>query len=388
VDATYFEGGSGTTPLALAAQLGEAGMVRLLLESGADARATDPKGRTLFHLMSDMSDVLSTYHGAMPRQWHYWIRHETWENHLQQTSEIVHLLKISGADLEARTSIIPSLTPAMRAATIGTNNGGVLAALVEAGADITETRGVCGDSALHSWAQTLSECLDYPKSYPYVMDIILQKMVNVSLRNDVQESLLHIVAGTESSNDQFIQNVKALLSTILPADINAFDRDGRTPLYHALLARRNPTARAELLLSFGASIVFVTAINDNIFAAITYNECFSDEESAVYIKTLVDRISQEDFTLLKSSSRKALKNSCQYGRPRTLSLLLGLGLDVYINDVQKKRTFLDWALDSAEECRQDYMVEFSKYFASPDANPKTLSASLYNLRNNGSLRAG
>jgi hypothetical protein len=69
-------------------------------------------------------------------------------------------------------------------------------------------------------------------------------------------------------------------------------------------------------------------------------------------------------------------------------LLLGLGLDVYINDVEKNRTFLDWAPDSGEECRQDFMVEFSKYFAGPDADPKTLSASLYNLRNNGSLRAG
>jgi hypothetical protein len=40
----------------------------------------------------------------------------------------------------------------MRAAEIGTNNGGVLAALVKAGANITETQGVCGDSALHSRA--------------------------------------------------------------------------------------------------------------------------------------------------------------------------------------------------------------------------------------------
>jgi ankyrin repeat protein len=169
------------------------------------------------------------------------------KNHLQQISEIVHLLKISGADVEARTSIIPGLTPAMRAAEICANNGGVLAAPVEAGANITETRGVCGDSALHSWAQTPSECIQSPA--PYVMDVIFQKMVNVSLRNDMQESPLHIVASTESSNEQFIQNVKALLSEILPKDINAFDRDGKTPLYHALLGRRNPTARAELLLA-------------------------------------------------------------------------------------------------------------------------------------------
>jgi hypothetical protein len=96
----------------------------------------------------------------------------------------------------------------MRAAEIGTNNGAVLAASVEAGANMTETRGVCGDSALHSWAQIPSECLDYPKSYPYVMDVIFQKMVNASLRNDMQESPLHMVTSTESSNEQFIQMSK------------------------------------------------------------------------------------------------------------------------------------------------------------------------------------
>jgi len=78
----------------------------------------------------------------------------------------------------------------------------------------------------------------------------------------------------------------------------------------------------------------------------------------------------------------ALWNACIFSRPKTLKLLLDLGLRKYINAIRTKggesdKTPLDLALDYGEASRQAYIMRYAGYGKTPD--PKLIEDTSYQL---------
>jgi ankyrin repeat protein len=395
IDAPCFNNHPHSTALSLAVHFGDVKLVSFLISMGANPHVMDPKQRTLLHRLSYR---LPELHGSHPHQWHYWIRHGPWEEHKKRMSEMVELLLRAGLSLEAYSNTIPPLTPVLTAAGSDLNNGGAINALVSAGADINNARGTCQDSVLISWSGIAQEKLFYPDCYSEVMKLIINRTRDLGHANEQGETALHIVAATDSSQEQFRSNVFALLSQNRPTDINAIDinardRYGNTPLLLSLMGEANAMYQAAILLDGGADTHVVNDRGENVFGVITANKFFMDEISAAHIMTLLLRanaLTQVSFKKFESSSKEALLNASVFARPKTLQLLLDLGMSTHINEIRgrdEEKSVLDLALDSAEGSREAYMnkcVNYGKTFSTKQVED---SGWLYDDRQGGPERA-
>jgi ankyrin repeat protein len=390
IDAPCFNNHPHSTALSLAVHFGDVKVASFLISKGANPHVMDPKQRTLLHRLSYR---LPELHGSHPHQWHYWIRHGTWEEHKNKMSEMVELLLRAGLSLEAYSSSYPPLTPVLTAAASGFSNGGAIHALVSAGADINTAKGTCKDSVLISWGGIAQEKLYYPDCYSEVMNVVINKTKDLGYANEQGETALHIIAAIDNSREQFGSNVFALLSKNPPADINARDWHGNTPLLLSLMGKANAMYQATILLDGGADIYVVNNRGENVFGVITANKFFMDENSAAHITTLLLRANgspQLSFKTFESSSKTALWNASMFARPKTLQLLLDLGMSAHINEVRSRdgeRTALDLALDYAEASREAYMNKCVNYGKVPSAKQVEDSDQLYDGKQGGPERA-
>jgi len=148
IDATYHNLDASTTPLALAVWCGDYHTTEFLLSKGANGKAKDAKNRNLLHLMTFYSPDRQ---GSLRYQWHYWIRHGNWIEHLEKITDLACLLMHSGADIEAKDDVYPNSTPIVYAAGPGVwdgGAGGAICAFLELGADVNDARGTCRDSGM------------------------------------------------------------------------------------------------------------------------------------------------------------------------------------------------------------------------------------------------
>jgi ankyrin repeat protein len=383
IDAKCFNSHPHSTPLALAVHFGDVETVSFLLRNGADPQIKDTKDRTLLHRLSYN---LPELHAMIPRSWHYWIRHGNWEEHKSAVSEMVQLLLDAGNKLESYSTSYPPLTPLLAAAELGFADGGIILALLKAGADANGPKATCKDSALILWSSVAGEKLPYPNGYREVMKAVLTHTQDLEYSNDQGQTALHIIASiNNSSQRQFHSNVSAFLAMSLPQSLDALDRNRNTPMLLALTTEDDPISRVELLLDHGANMHTVNAWGENIIAILASNKALMDEESAEFIKVLLGRLhgsAEEEFQKFGESNKTALWNACTFSRPKTLKLLLDLGMSRYINDMKITRgeadkTALDIALDYGEASRQSYMMQFAKYGKNPD--PKLIGDSSYQL---------
>jgi ankyrin repeat protein len=390
IDALCFNKHPHSTALSLAVHFGDVKVASFLISKGANPHVMDPKQRTLLHRLSYR---LPELHGSHPHQWHYWIRHGPWEEHKSKMSEMVELLLRAGLSLEAYSSSYPPLTPVLTAAASGFSNGGAIHALVSAGADINTAKGTCKDSVLISWGGIAQEKLYYPDCYSEVMKIVINKTKDLGYANEQGETALHIIAAIDNSREQFRSNVFALLSKNPPADINARDWHGNTPLLLSLMGKANAMYQATILLDGGADTYVVNNRGENVFGVIAANKFFMDENSAAHIITLLLRANESpqlSFKTFESSSKTALWNASMFARPKTLQLLLDLGMSTHINEVRSRdgeRTALDLALDYAEASREAYMNKCVNYGKVPSAKQVEDSDQLYDDKQGGPERA-
>lgn len=390
IDAPCFNNHPHSTALSLAVHFGDLKLASFLISKGANPHVMDLKQRTLLHRLSYR---LPELHGSHPHQWHYWVRHGPWEEHKKQMSEMVELLVRAGLSLEAYSSAIPPLTPVLTAAASDLNNGGAIHALVSAGADINTAKGTCKDSVLISWSGIAQEKLFYPDCYSEVMQIIINKTKDLGYANEQGETALHNVAAIDNSQEQFRSNVFALLLQNPPTDINARDRYGNTPLLLSLMGEANAMYQAAILLDGGADTYVVNDCGENVFGVITANKFFMDENSAAHIMTLLLRVNESlqlSFKKFESSSKKALWNASAFARPKTLQLLLDLGMGTHINEVcrrDQEKTALDLALDGAEGSREAYINKCANYGKTFSAKQVEDSDRLYDDRQGGPERA-
>lgn len=390
IDAPCFNNHPHSTALSLAVHFGDVKLASFLISNGANPHVMDPKQRTLLHRLSYR---LPELHGSLPRQWHYWIRHGPWEEHKNKMSKMVELLLRAGLSLEAYTSSYPPLTPVLTAAASGFSDGGAIHALVSAGADINTAKGTCRDSVLISWGGIAREKLYYPDCYSEVMKVVINETKDLGYANEQGETALHVIAAIDNSREQFRSNVFALLSKTPPADMNAKDWHGNTPLLLSLMGKADAMYQATMFLDHGADIYVVNNRGENVFGVITANKFFMDENSAAHIRTLLLRANgspQLAFKTFESSSKTALWNASMFARPKTLQLLLDLGMSTNINEVRSRegeRTALDLTLDYGEASREAYMKNCANYGKVPGAKQVEESNQLYDDKQGGPERA-
>ncbi|KAJ5747077.1 uncharacterized protein N7511_008773 [Penicillium nucicola] len=391
INAVYHGLDTSTTPLALTAYFGEPTIAKYLISHGADGTLVDSMKRNTLH---GITKYFPDRHGYLPHHWHYWIRHGAWENHTAQMTGLVKVLVDAGAEINAKDKGYPYLTPIAAAADLGVWDGGMICALLDAGADLTESLLSAGDTVLHSWVSIIGPRLDYPNSYIPTLRKIVDAMPDIDIINKFEEETpLHLLTTIYHPEEEFETACDILFSHSSPANINATTRRGETPLSIALETNLNPTRRGRFVLENGADPLILKDQGRDILYSIVNNVVLTDQASHDLIKhfltSLNPDIEQAYKTnyLLNSKSNETLFAAASRGKPRTTSLLLALGLISAINKPTNANTPsnsksnpqfwtpLDQALHRAELSRRSHIRKLSSYKAG-NARTQALESNL------------
>ena len=234
----------GTTPLMHAAYAGTAGIMKMLLDAGADVHARNRRSATALHWA--MSDP-----------------------------EKAKLLLLHGADVNAKT--IDGRTP-LHAAALLPGGAPLIALLLEVGADVNASS-LVGQTPLFDAAAGSVEnvrlllahganpnAVSRTGATPLmnvrhagVVELLVAHGADVSLRSKRGETALADAAGRGDA-----AAVKLLLDK--GADVNAADYRGYTPLLQAVQYDRDAPEIVKLLLDRGAN---VTAVAEGLTAVTT-----------------------------------------------------------------------------------------------------------------------
>jgi ankyrin repeat protein len=395
INACYHGLDASSTPLALTAYFGEPQIAKYLISHGADGTLLDSMKRNTLH---GITKYFPDRHGYLPHYWHYWIRHGSWEQHSTQMTNLVHVLIKAGADINAKDKGYSPLTPIAAAADLGVWDGGMICALLDAGANLEESILSAGDTVLHCWVSIVGPRLDYPESYLPTMQKIAKAMPNIDIRNRFQEDTpLHLLATTYHPEDEFEAACEILLNHSNPADINAKARRGETPLSIALETNLDPARRGRFLLDKGADPLVLHARERDIFYSIANNVVLNDQASSDLIQTFLLRLNADieqaykTHYLCNANSHETLNAAASRGKTSTVKLLLSIGLLSHINkpDTAKSPpwTALDQALHFAELSRRAHIQQLASYKAGT-ARTNALEADLvYDINQGPPARA-
>ncbi|KAJ5908339.1 hypothetical protein N7495_001021 [Penicillium taxi] len=369
VDAIYYGSDASSTPLSLAAYFGELEISKYLISHGADGTLLDSIGRNTLH---SITKYFPERHGYLPHCWHYWIRHGTWDNHLVQMENLVKVLIDAGADINAKDKNDYS-TPILAAADLGVWDGGLICALLAAGADLKESSlSRAGDTVLHLWVSIVGPRLDYPESYLSTLSKIVETMPNLDIaRRFLEDRPFHLLATTYHPEEEFEAACRILFCHDFPADLNAKNRRGFTPLSIALGTDLNPARRGRFLLEKGADPFVLNDQGLDILFFIANNAVLKDRESydliqyfLLYLGTDMKKVYETNF-LPNPNSTNTLSAAAGRGKPLTVALLLTLGLVSRINDPDRTKsppwTPLDHALHYAELSRRAHIRGLASY---------------------------
>ncbi|RDH32310.1 ankyrin repeat-containing domain protein [Aspergillus welwitschiae] len=401
INATYHNSDTATTALGLASWYGDLEVVRFLLSKGANGKAKDARGRNMLHLMTFHQPE---YHGPLRQAWHYWIRHGSWDTHLQQMTDLVASLTLAGANIEDRDEVYPRTTAVVRAAEDGVWNGGALCALINAGADVDSPRGTSKDTVLHQWARITGPRLAYTDSYLYVLQEIVSGMACLDIRNDyVEETPLHLLVTIYHSEEEFRSACDIFFAHDPPPDVNLGDRQGLTPLLIAAdtnQVTQDPEQRAIYLISKGADLEARTRENKDVFCLLANNKTLSDQQSHDIICRLLTHMATLEGCSIAQVYRKhylpqrgallTLSTAAMAGRVKTTALLLDVGLDEVINNVVNPKgpaTVLDNTISSAEQSRHMHLDLLAAYSPGAPRARALASQTVYDPRQGPPVRA-
>ncbi|KAF4967701.1 hypothetical protein FSARC_4761 [Fusarium sarcochroum] len=379
----------------------------LLSQDPSAALLQDHSGNNMLHFMADstISDRAQARHD--------------WNRNLDATREITKILIRSGLNIEARndsdlTPLLLSVIKWQMLEIFDMNNqtqlpwieGYATIALIEAGAslriDIAYQRGSCYDSFLKLWISMAEKDFCHSETYFDVLNSITQRFENLDSISGYVPLVHRIVGGDGGSPPgyHFESAIRSVLSHAKPANIDALNHDGDTPLLR-LLRNFFPVQKsgfsdpltltigmATILLKAGAQLDFISSRgNTAIFSAVSEPglRWRSDEEDVQLMQFLlgfdpslnVDSKLQR-WKLVDMTSTLALARAAFAGRPKTLRFLLDHGMDDRVGDWVEfgypsakpiSGTLMDIAFFGAETTREDYL----KYI-DPEAYPDVHSS--------------
>ena len=198
----------GDTLISLAASKGNAQMIQLLLDHGADINKKGCSGLTPLHRAI-------TY---------------------GKNREAIDLLIKQGADIHARDNRHET---ALRKA-VRQGDDQTIEQLLKNQADIYDTSEIQGNNSLHIAAEY------YQASKDSMIILLKQNKLNINATNNYKETALHCA----SRSDKTVEKVDVLLN--YGADINAKNISGKTPLHLAIDGKRLEVIKK--LLERGAAI--------------------------------------------------------------------------------------------------------------------------------------
>ncbi|KAL4939335.1 hypothetical protein BDV06DRAFT_225137 [Aspergillus oleicola] len=241
--------------------------------------------------------------------------------------------------------------------------------------------------------------LEYKAEYIPTLRRIVFGIPVIDIRNEFeQETPLHTLAATYHPEDEFEEACEILLAHGPPADINAQTRRGTTPLYIALTTD-DPTRRGLILLSKGSSPLLLTDQKRDVFYSLTNNTALTDKKthdliiaSLEHARTTCTDIPQQKkdsihtiyqhLFLPNPGAVQTLFASIARGKLETMTLLLSLGLQSRINDINPDRVQpfkpLDQALHSAELTRREHIEKLALYEPGPGRRAAIEASLVYN----------
>lgn len=372
------------TALNMAAYRGDSEIMKYLLKKGADPRKTRGQGRTPFHMMTYNSSnrLFGFWKGFQS-----WVYNGSFETHLHEVRECVLATQKAGGDLDRRRDSINN-TPLLDAANV--EDCVVTLALLAAGANANLLDNYSQHSPLHKWASVDSSQLAYPAAFPIMFRQLLSRTKDINAKDKLLgETVLHLAVRTPGSNEDFEDRVRILVTQNPPANINATDNNGTTPLTLALSSRSpgEAEARSEILLRYKAHIDPKPGGNSRDFIfVICHNPILTDYQSLHLLKTLLNRFSEAEKRQMACSSRSkvyglyvtALMVAVQNGQYGSAKYLLELGVDPNTID-EERLTVLDWALGTGEQVRRRFLSSVSVSFSPSERKQAIEKGSVFGI---------
>ncbi|MCJ1378600.1 hypothetical protein MMC17_001699 [Xylographa soralifera] len=378
-----------STPLGSAvARLG-AENARLLLEEGHEAHLLDYKSNNLLHLIAN--PVLNN-DGARAFR--------SWAELVGATTNVVNLLLKAGVNPEARNKEDGTPTPLL--STVDKDllggrawaEGHVIVALLTADVNVNANANAIPTSPdgrgwiLHRWVGTDARTTRFPEAYSIVLDAIISHTEDLNA-NSGGRTAIHEVLRMSMELSQTTETIRSLINTshLHPADINAADSVGDTPLLQ-ILSHRSVTETidlAEFLVGAGARADIVSTRGKTAISAVCDSQYRVDEDDAKIIKFLVGITSgldigcEPDHTkLIDVTPTLILADAAFRGRISTVEFLLQHGMENRAGETVEYKvkasfagisrgrhvlsgTVMDMAFFGALNARKSFLTSMSRY---------------------------
>lgn len=373
------------TALNMAAYRGDSEIMKYLLEKGADPRKTGGKGRTPFHMMvyNSSNRLFGFWKGLQS-----WVYNGSFETHLHEIQECVLATRKAGGDLDGRRGSNTGNTPLLDAA--NAVDCVVTLALLTAGADANLLESYSQHSPLHIWVSVDNKQLAYPEAFPVMFQQLLVHTKDLNAKDDLLgETVLHLAVRTPASDKDFEDRVRLLVAQSPPANINATDKHGTTPLMLALSSRRSgeAEARSEILLRYKARVDFKPNEDSRDFILVVCNNSIlTDSQSLHILKKLLNRFNEiEKHQMARASKGRvsdtvvtALVEAVRNGQYFCVKYLLELGVDPNAID-EERLTALDWALGNGERVRRRFLTSISENFSPSERKQAIEKGSVFGI---------
>ncbi len=331
-------------------------MAEMLVTNGAKADKTDARGRNLIHMLAaDHTHMNRAF--PLPRSVWSWVTHGSSQSHLTQLRRSLAIAQGLGLDFDAVRR--KCQTPLIDA--IENSDACTMIVLLNAGADANVVNPM-GEVALQEWLVKDGRDLAYPELYLPVTEQLVSLTKDLNKRDEYYlESVIHRVATTKGDQEQFEASLHMLLAKDPPADINAQDRDSRTPLLKLLGSSktREIAQRVATFIQLRADVLLKDKYGKGFLFVLCENESLTDYETLSILTSILEHISEQQRQVIACTSGlpeqgpNALTPAIRQAKFLCVKLLVELGVAIDALDAKRRWTPLDCAIAVADSYREE-----------------------------------
>lgn len=282
------------TPLAMAMYRGDSEVVQFLLNHGANPQKVDGVGHSPLHMLALDHGQNRLFRLRKPIMWRCY--HGDEANHLREIRQCVAAAVKSGGDLDSKRR--NGQTPLQDA--LETKDGGVVMALLEAGASVDCRFAYSGTLPVLYWLQWVNaRTLAYPNLFLPVLKTLLSRSSDLDVEDSEQRNLFHgLVLGAPTPLEDHVFGNSGVLyyytkaaaellkTSPFSSAANSRDIHGQTPLTLALSGDNGSTKDlANLLLESGASVSDDVYDRQDLIWTICNNDTLGDLPCLDLLKT-------------------------------------------------------------------------------------------------------